>query len=187
MDAAVGEVTVGGTVGFVVFVGVGVGLLAWIGRLILRRWLPDGSLLAGMVLGGIGAGLLARPSSLLEPSSVDFLTLSPAWLAVALILGLIATFAMLSVALADRWSLKWPIVRNTSTVFALAPLVVLITFPPISVVLIAATAARARVGEIDVAAPWVKRMDTVGRYVVGVGAVLGAGWTGVAAGEIVLS
>ena len=56
----VGEVTLDGTVSFVLFVGLIGGILtvgAWV---VLRRWLPNRSWMAGLILTGIGAGLLAR-------------------------------------------------------------------------------------------------------------------------------
>ena len=51
-DEVVGEITVGGTVGFVVFGGLFAGLVCAVIYLLLRKWLPSG-LVGGLVLGAL--------------------------------------------------------------------------------------------------------------------------------------
>lgn len=63
MDAVVGRVSISGSVGFVFFIGAGAGLIGWLLRLVLRRWMPDRSISAGLVGAGIGSGLSARGSA----------------------------------------------------------------------------------------------------------------------------
>jgi hypothetical protein len=186
MDAVVGEVTTAGTLGFVLFAGLGSGYLAWVGRLLLRRWLPGRSIAAGLMAACIGAGLFARGTSLLAPDNVDFSILSPTWLAVVMIIGLIATFAMLQAVLSDRWSQGWPTTDRKLGLVGLTPLALLLPLPPFALGTAVATLARARVGDVDPRTRWVSTADRVGRTLVGVAAVLGGAWVAAGAVEILL-
>lgn len=185
MDAVVGEVTVAGTVSFILFVGMGSGLLGWIGRLLLRRWMPTRSMGAGLLAAAIGAGLLARGSSLLEPSSIDFFILSPTWLAVGMIVGLLAIFGMLQIVLSDRWAEDWPTTDRPIGVVGLAPLGLLLLVPPVAAASSVAAVLRARVGDVE-ATGWVSVADRLGRALVTVAAVLGGAWVATGAIEILL-
>lgn len=184
MDAVVGEVTFGGSLGLILFVGTGAGVIAWIGRLVLRRWMPDRSLVAGLLAAGIGGGLFARNSSLLEPSSIDFAILSPTWLAVLMILFLLVTFGMLSVVLADYCSPRWPPASTPMGRLALAPLALLIVIPPLAVALLVGTVARARLDRAGSATSPLARFDPIGHTLVLLGAIVGAAWVLAAAVEI---
>ena len=184
MDAVIGEVTVGGTLGFIAFVGTGAGVIGWMLRLAFRRWLPRRSMSAGIFGAALGAGLLARGSSLLEPSSDDFDLLSPDWLSVGLILGLILTFGLLLSVLADRLTDAWPIPKAGAEWLWVAPLGALIVVPPMAVALGLATLGRARLGDVDAR---LGRIDPTARVVVRSGAVVGGAWTLAAAFEILFA
>ena len=186
MEAVVGRVTVGGTIGFVVFVGSGAGIIGWLLRISLRRWLPGRSILAGLVGSGIGAGLLARSSALLDPASPDFAFLSPAWLAVGLIVGLIVTFGMLLSVLSDRWAQMWPTPDSARSALWLTPLAPLMVLPPIAVGVGVVAAAHARLGPLDQFG-WSGRLDQAGRLGVGLAAIIGGMSTLAAAAEILTS
>ncbi len=89
-EEVVGEITLDGTIGFIVFVGLASGAIAAIVFLIARPW---------MHLSGAGAGLMAGLAPLVlfgdkdfSSENVDFSILSPAWLAVGLIVGGTALF-----------------------------------------------------------------------------------------------
>lgn len=183
MDAVVGQVTVAGSVGFVAFVGVGAGLIGWLLRLVLRRWLPDQSMWAGLVGAGIGAGLLARGSSLLEPDSIDFVILSPAWLAVALILALIVTFGMVLGVLTDLLAERWPEPTNVAQGLWLLPLVTVVVVPPLALGLAVVAYVRARIGSVQ-KLPGMGRTDRFAPAATALAAVVGAGWTIAGAVEI---
>lgn len=184
-DEVVGEVTVGGTLGLVLFVGLGGGLLALAGFAVLRRWLPERSLLAGLVGAGIGAGLLARPSGLLDPENRDFAILEPTWLAVAFAVGLLVTFGLLGAVLIDRWSASWPRPSRSAvgvaSVLPLVPLVLGVT---------PAIAALAAIAFLTFAAPalarsqWLAPLDRVLRVLTIAAAVAGAVWTAASAAQI---
>ena len=186
MDAVIGEVTVGGTFGFVAFVGAGTGVIGWMLRLCTRRWLPNGALAAGVVGAAIGAGALARGSSLLDPDSRDFELLTPSWLAVGLILALIVTLGMALGVLSDWLAEAWPTPGRGVSVLWASPLAALIIVPPIAVALGVATAVRLRLRAADTS-PAVQRLDRAGRIVATVAAAAGAFWTLAAAVQILTS
>jgi hypothetical protein len=83
-EEEIGEVTLGGTIGLVVFVGIFVGAFGGLVYVIVRRWLPGRAWSAGLVFGG---GLLVVFARLdpLDPDSVDFAVLTPRWLSVLLV------------------------------------------------------------------------------------------------------
>lgn len=122
-DEVVGVVTAGGTVFLVLIVGLSAGMIGAFLFTILRRWLPTGSINAGVVSAGIGGGLIARPSGLLDPGNHDFVILSPAWLAVFTALTVIIVFGMSFAVLADRWAGRWPAIgRSPRGILALVPI-----------------------------------------------------------------
>ncbi len=84
-DETVGEITVSGTIGFIVFVGLGAGAVAAIVLLLARPWLHVGGATAGVLAGLVPLVLFgARDFS---SENLDFSILTPTWLAVALIVG----------------------------------------------------------------------------------------------------
>lgn len=176
-EEVVGDVTVDGTIGLVIFVGLGGGLIGAALFGLLRRWLPDRSVLAGLVTGGIGAGLLARPSGLLDPENRDFAILDPVWLAVALALGLVLTVSLLGAVLMDRWAARWPLPgRSVAGVFGLAPLLPLLLVPPAALAVVGVIALRT--GGIGIHGPPGRSvLDRGPRVLVAAAGALGAAWT----------
>lgn len=183
-DEVVGDVTIGGSVSLVIFATFAglVGLLIYV---LLRRWLPDRSLLAGLATACIGAGLLARPSGLLEPDNEDFVILSPTWLAVLLVMALMLLFGLLLAVLADSWAQSWP--RPAASLKGIAGLVpLLLTIPLVigAVITAMAIAYTTFVTPLAARTTRLRAVDAVGVWVVGALAVVGASWTFLAAGEI---
>jgi hypothetical protein len=80
----VGEITLGGSIGFFIFAGLLIPLASSIVFIPLRRVLPRTSWIAGSLFGLV---LLATfgVSDPLSPDNVDFVILSPTWLAVTLV------------------------------------------------------------------------------------------------------
>lgn len=188
-EEIVGEVTIGGTVAFVMFIGVPSGMVAaWL-WFALRRWLPDRSLWAGLIAAGL-AGLLVRPSGLIDPDNRDFVILSPVWLAVVFSAGLVVLFGVSFAVLADRWSAHWPKLGATPAgvaapvpmvgVFALSVLVVMPAL--IMVVGVAFVVWRPALGERT--SRWLAASEPLGRGVLVVLALLGAGWVTVSAVQV---
>ena len=183
MDAVIGDVTVGGTFGLVVFVGAGAGVIGWLIRLVARRWLPARSVAAGVVGAGIGAGAVARGSALLDPESRDFVLLTPDWLAVGLILTLIITFGVTLGVLGDRAAELWPTPGRGWSLLWAAPLALLSVVPPVAAAMVVVAGVRIRVDAPD-GSPLIKGIDGFGRIVTPIASLLGAFWTLAAAGEI---
>jgi len=80
----VGEITLGGSIGFFVFAGLLIPLASSLVFIPLRRILPRQAWISGLLFGLL---LLATVgvSDPLSPDNVDFVILSPTWLAVALV------------------------------------------------------------------------------------------------------
>ena len=92
-EEVVGQITLDGTIGFVIFNGVFGGVLFGALYLILRRFLPDG------VTGGVvyGLGLLLVFGAILDPlrsKNPDFDIVGPGWLAVIVFTLLAASFGV---------------------------------------------------------------------------------------------
>jgi hypothetical protein len=184
-DEVVGEVTVGGTISLVVFVGLFGGVLAMAGFAVVRRWLPQRSLLAGLLAAGLGGGLLARPSGLLDPDNRDFAILEPTWLAVAFAVALMVTFALLGAVLIDRWAPSWPRPgRSVRGVAAVTPLLPLVLAGPPGVAVVTAIGFRTLVSPAVERQRWLAPVDQVLRVVVLVAAVAGAVWVAASAAAI---
>ena len=95
-------------------------------------------MIAGLVAAGIGGGVLARPTDLLNPESVDFEILGPRWLAVLMALLLIVGLGVVGAVLVDTLTQRWPPPGPTvKGVAGMAPLVVLLALGPGAVVVAA--------------------------------------------------
>ena len=125
-DEVVGEVSADGTIFLVVFVGLFAGSIGATGFALARPVLPRRSVLAGLVIAGIVGGLLARPSDLLNPQSVDFRILGPTWFAALMLVGLVFLLGATSGALIDTFAARWPTpALSVRGIAGLLPLVVL--------------------------------------------------------------
>ncbi len=107
-DETIGEITLGGTIGLVVFVGVTSGLFGGLVYVAIRRWLPASARGAGLVLGGLAIGL-APLIDALNPDSVDFLFLDPDLLSVLLIVALFPLWGMTVASMIERAERSWPL------------------------------------------------------------------------------
>jgi hypothetical protein len=97
----VGDITLGGTAGLLVFIGIPTGVLAGLIVFAVRRWLPAGQPWRGLAFSAILLALLG--GTVIDPDNVDFRILEPTGLAIALfgLLFLAAGFWLPLVA--DRW------------------------------------------------------------------------------------
>lgn len=97
----VGEITFGGTIGLVAFIGIPSGILGGLIVYLVRRWLPARLLWRGLALSVVLLALLGR--TVVDPDNFDFLFLDPAGLAVALFGALFFVAGLALAPLADRW------------------------------------------------------------------------------------
>jgi hypothetical protein len=128
-EEVVGEITLGGTIAFLVFVGLAAGVFAAVGYLLLRRALPTTAGPAGLLLGVVLLGTIGIIDPL-SSDNVDFTILEPTWLAVLLVVatGLLlgTTFTAVTawlVARAPRWVVFVPALMLFVPPFAAAGLI----------------------------------------------------------------
>jgi hypothetical protein len=110
-EEVVGEITVGGTISFILFVGLFGGVLLGAIYLLLRKWLPPrrwGALTVALLFGVVASTRLEP----LRPDNEDFDLVGPAWLAVATFLGLGALTMLTMGAVAGRISRSLPLVEK---------------------------------------------------------------------------
>jgi hypothetical protein len=174
-EEIVGRITVDGTIGFVVFTGLFVGLPSAAGYLLLRRWLPPGRA-AGLAYGAL---LLVVAGTRLEPlrrGNPDFDLVGPGWLAVVAFTALVVFHGMLIAALAGRLSRAVPLLASQPrAVAAYAPLLLLaLPGPAVALVLIGVGVAVVLVSRIpSIVRAWRSRsVVAVGRVGLAVAALV---------------
>ena len=99
---AIGEITSGGTIGFLIFVGLGGGVISAFGYLVIRPWLPARAGQAGLLFAVLAIGTLGVGDAF-SPDNVDFDILTPRWLAVVLVVATGFLFGTTFTALAARF------------------------------------------------------------------------------------
>ena len=167
-DEVVGDITFGGTLGFVIFVGIVIPVAAGFLYLLLRRFVPTAAILAGLVFGVLLLGTFGIDDPMAS-DNVDFDILSPLWLAVASITGLSLLFGVTFAALAARFDAGLPALGATwRAVPAHAGLLVAV-LPPFFVVTVPYVALRAILhGRTRPLLDW-PPVRTTGRVLVGLG------------------
>lgn len=172
-DEVVGEITSGGSISIILFVGVFGGLIAALGYLVVRRWLPTRAGPAGLVVGILLLGTIGVGDPM-SPDNVDFAILRPTWLAVTLITFLALLFGVTFTAVAARLEAGMPTLGDRPAAIAAHAGLVPLLFPVLAVGAAAYVAGRAAIrGELAgvLASPPVRR---VGHAIVGVAVTLTA-------------
>jgi hypothetical protein len=174
-EEIVGRITVDGTIGFVLFTGLFVGLPSAAGYLLLRRWLPAGRA-AGLVYGAL---LLVVAGTRLEPlrrGNPDFDLVGPGWVSVLAFTALVVFHGALVAALAGRFSRAVPLLAAQPRAIAVyAPLLLLtLPGPGVALVLIIVGVAVVLVSRIPaMVAAWRSRpVVAVGRVALAVAALV---------------
>jgi hypothetical protein len=134
-DQVVGRITADGTLGFVVFSAIPVGLVTAVLYLLLRRWLPAGRL-GGLALGVLLLLVAGTRIDPLRANNPDFSLVGPAWLAVAAFLALGLLHGMVVTALAGRYSRTLPLLtRQPRVLAAYSPLLLFVLLFPLLAVI----------------------------------------------------
>jgi hypothetical protein len=170
-DEVVGEITTGGTIGIVIFVGLFGGIFAALAFIVVRRWLPATAGPAGLVAGVLLLGTIGVGDAM-SPDNVDFAILRPTWLAVTLIVGVALLFGVTFTALAARLDAGMPTLGDRPSSIAAHGSLVLLLFPPLVVGAAAYVAGRAALqGRLAplLASSTVRR---VGHIVIGIAVIL---------------
>lgn len=152
-EEIVGRITVGGTISFVLFVGLFGGILLtglWGG---LRKWLPAGRV-GALVVGLLFAVTFATRLDPLRPENRDFRIVGPGWLSVASMLLLGALSVLTIAAVAGRVSRRLPLLeKRPGAVAAYGPLLLLLPFAgALPVIAVGAAAGITLLGQ-----PWFRR------------------------------
>jgi hypothetical protein len=184
-EEIVGKVTADGTIGLLLFVGVGFGLVGAFGYALLGRFLPRRAWASGLVFGLLVLGVFARRDPL-DPSNSDFTILSPLPLAVAMIVALFLLYGMTLAALTARLERAYPpLEKKARSLVAYAPLL-LLALPPLFLALAGAVVLGGLHDRHPDAEPaW--RPDVVtklGSAAVAVAVVLGNVWLGLGIADI---
>lgn len=151
-DELVGEITLGGTIGFIVFAGIFGGLICGFGYLLARPWLPSTAGRSGLVVGSVALGTIGV-SDPLSPDNSDFAILDPLWLAVILLAGTALLFGVTFTAVAARVEAALPLVtwRPLRRSAAYLPLAITLPSPlvvPSAIYVIGRAAGRGRLRQL---------------------------------------
>jgi hypothetical protein len=120
----IGEITVGGTVGFIVFAGVPAGAFAALLFVLAGALLPRGRV-GGAVLGLVLLVLVGAQIEPLRADNFDFNLVGPDWLSLLAFTALAVFQGMLTWALAGRFDLQPLPLRGRALRVAAAMLVLL--------------------------------------------------------------
>lgn len=183
-DEVVGEVSAGGTVFLVGVLGALAGMTGLGLYVGLRRWLPSRSVVAGLCGAAIGAGVLARPSGLIDPENPDFRVLTPRPLAVVIVLAMVALFGLAFGPLVDRAAASWPRPSwSLRGVAGLLPFALLLVVPPVAIAVAVIVVLGSWLGPVPLRAGGPSLLGT--RLVLGFAAV-GAVVVFVSAGQVLV-
>ena len=135
-EEVVGEITIGGSIGFVLFVGLASGLASAVLYLLAHRWLPRGRL-GGLVFGALLLVVFAPGLDPLRKANPDFDVVGPGWLAVVVFIALGLAHGMVVAALAARYGRVLPLVTKDRRVLVrYSPLVLLLPLGSPAVVVV---------------------------------------------------
>lgn len=179
----VGDITLGGSVGFVAFTGILVPVAAGLLYLALRRFLPSGAVVAGTIFAVLLLGTVGVDQPM-APENVDFLILSPLWLAVGLIVGLTLLFGVTFVALAARFDAGLPSLEVGWRAVPAHAGLLLCVLPPFAFVAVPYVALRTILHGRARSLMERPSIRTTGRVLVGLGTAVTAVSTFIAASKI---
>jgi hypothetical protein len=168
-EEVVGDITFDGSLGFDIFAGLFVPLLAALVYLAVRHFLPNSAALGGAIFGVILLGTLGVGDPM-SSDNVDFDILEPLWLAIAGITLLALLFGVTFAPLATRFDAAVkPLSAGWRHAWTHVPLVVLL-FPPFIVVTVLYVLLRVLL-EGRTRATWDGPAKRPGMVLVGLGAV----------------
>jgi hypothetical protein len=147
-DEIVGEITLGGTLGFFLFVGLFGGALTGLLYVAIFRWLPGGRA-RGLWYGAVLLVVFATRIEPLRTNNEDFDLVGPAWLSLGVFGALALAQGAAVAAFAGRWSATQPLLTTPRALFRYLPMVPFLLFLPFAaavVVLVLVSIGWARLG-----------------------------------------
>lgn len=172
-EEVVGRISQGGTIGFVIFIGVFFGLAVGVFYMLIQRWLPRGRL-GGLVFGLLLLLWFSVPFDPLRPENPDFEIVGPGWLALVSFSALVVFHGMLVAAIAGRYSKSLPLFsKDRRTWLLYAPLLLLIPgFALLAVFALGALVALAYNATPDFGRIWASHRVTVAGKLLGATAMV---------------
>lgn len=116
-EEIVGSISLGGTLGFIIFMGVLGGLATGVIFMLVHRFLPPGRW-KGIAFGVVALVLVGTQIDPLRPENTDFDVVGPGWLSVVIFICLGLGHGMLLAALAGRYSRALPLLSSERKVIA---------------------------------------------------------------------
>jgi hypothetical protein len=168
-DEIVGRITTGGTVTFIIFTALFLGLATGPLYLLIRRWLPGGRL-GGLVFGALMLAALATRVEPLRADNTDFGLVGPGWLAASTFGALVLLHGMVVAALAGRYSRALPLISGKRrAVVGHVPLLVLLHVAPVVLLAVLGSGVAVWLGRTRGAVAWLssRRALVGGRLILG--------------------
>jgi hypothetical protein len=131
-DEIVGEITVGGTIGFMVFIGLFGGLLTGLLYVAVQRWLPRGRG-RGLWFGALLLVILATRIEPLRTNNEDFDLVGPAWVSIPVFGALALAHGAAVAAFCARWSRTQPLLTTRRAVLRYLPMLPFLLLVPYTV------------------------------------------------------
>jgi hypothetical protein len=136
----VGDITLGGTLGFFLFVGLLGGAFSALLYAVLQRWLPN-SPFRGLMFGALLLVVVGTRIEPLRTSNEDFDIVGPAWLSIVLFGTLALAQGAAVASLTARWGRTLPLLTEWRAVPRYLPLVPFLLLGSTVIVLVIATGA----------------------------------------------
>jgi hypothetical protein len=168
-DEIVGRITTGGTVTFIIFTALFLGLATGPLYLLIRHWLPGGRL-GGLAFGALLLAALATRVEPLRADNTDFGLVGPGWLAASAFAALVLLHGMVVAALAGRYSRTLPLISGKRrAVLGHVPLLVLLPVAPVVLLAVLGGGVAVWLGRTRGAVAWLssRRALVGGRLVIG--------------------
>jgi hypothetical protein len=136
----IGDITLDGTIGLVLFVGVFGGVLLGVGYLLLRSFLPDDL----RVRAACAAGLVwcVGASTMFDSSDFDFRMLEPGWLSIVMFSAIFLVAGWVAAAGIEVALRSWP-APGRAAAWRYAPALLLLPFFPLLGLLLVVALVRA--------------------------------------------
>jgi hypothetical protein len=186
-EEVVGKITLEGTLGLVIFVGIAGGAIMAVFYLLVRRWLPGPAWLSGLLFGMLLLAVFGRIDPV-DPNNPDFVLVGPAWLAALVFTVLVPLYGLVLGPMVARLDASYPVLsRRPKAIAAHAPLLLFVPLGPALVVVAAGAAVAVGLQRIrPLTRAWRSAFaDSFGRVVLGVTGVVGLAFTGAGLVDII--
>lgn len=134
-QATVGEITLEGTLGYLLFGALPAALVSTALYLLVAHWIPRGAL-AGPVLAGVCLVIIGTTVDPLRSENIDFAILDPDWLALVLFALLAVLHGAFVAAVAGRLSRSLPPISQRNLPVTAVPFLLAVAYLPLGILLV---------------------------------------------------